>query len=179
VEASTESARRFATPEAYRADYPGNVISDELAEARSRNRLGMIQTCLGWAKANTGRVDEAHSDFESADGLLMKNIVGLPGYPLNVYWGKSLMMQGKHREAFDRLAVDGLIAWDEEARKALKECYVAFNGDEAGFDEYASSIKSKKAETLEDFTLPGFSEGEYSLADLKGEVTLVAFWHPG
>jgi hypothetical protein len=179
VKASSEKAQRFTTPEAYRADYPGNVISDELAKTRSQNRLGMIYTCRGWAKANTGQVDEALLDFESADGLLMKNIVGLPDYPLNIYWGKTLMMRGENRQAFERLAVDGLIGGNDDARQALKESYIAFNGGETGFDDYALSFKRKKAKTLEDFTLPGFSEGEYSLADLKGDITLISFWNPG
>jgi tetratricopeptide (TPR) repeat protein len=179
VEASSEKARRFTDPEAYRADYPGNVISDELAEKRGRNRSGMIQTYWGWAKANTGRFDEAMMDFESADGLLMKNVIGLSNYPLNIYWGRTLMMQGRHRKAFERLSVDGLIGGNEEALEALKESYIAFNGGEKGFDDYASSVKKKKAVMLEDFTLPGFSEGEYRLAELKGDVTLISFWNPG
>jgi hypothetical protein len=179
VKTSAEKARRFASPEAYRADYPGNVISDELAEKRGRNRLGMIHTYRGWAKANTGQVDEAFLDYESADGLLMKNVVGIPDYPLNVYWGKTLMMQGKHREAFERFAVDGLIGGNDEAYEALEESYIAFKGDAEGFDDHASSVKRKKAVTIEDFTLPGFSEGEHRLADLKGKVTLISFWNPG
>jgi tetratricopeptide (TPR) repeat protein len=178
VKTSCATARRFANPDAYRADYPSNVISDEEAEARAQNRLGMILIYQGWAKANTGRPAEALEDFAAADGLVTKNVVGVSNDPLDTYWGKTLMLQGRYREAFERLAVEALIVGNEEAHDALLESYVAFNGSEKGFDDYASSYQKKAAKTIDDFSLPGFSEGRYSLGDLKGDVTLICFWHP-
>jgi hypothetical protein len=178
VKTSCEKARRLANADTYRADYPSNVISDDEAEAKGNNRLGMILTYQGWAKANTDQADDALADFAMADGLVTKNILGISDHPLNVYWGKTLMLQDKHREAFERLAVDGLTAGDEDAYDALINSYVAFNGNAEGFDDYASSYQRKVTKTLDNFTLPGFSGGEFSLADLKGDVTLITFWHP-
>jgi hypothetical protein len=178
VKTSCENAREFANADTYRADYPSNVFSDEEAEAKGKNRLGMILTYQGWAKANSGQVEEALADFEMADGLVTKNFLGISDYPLNVYWGKTLMLEDKHNEAFERMAVDGLIARNEDAHEALMKSYVAFNGTAEGFGDYATSYQRKVAKTLDDFTLPGFSDGEYSLSDLKGDVTLLVFWHP-
>lgn len=94
LERSCEGARPLANAEGFRADYPDNVFSDLEADASGKNRLGMLLTYAGWGKANTNRIESALADFQKAEGLVLKNGLGLADLPLHVFWGKTLMMQG-------------------------------------------------------------------------------------
>lgn len=171
-------AMGMASAEAYRADYPDDEFTDEEVDAAAKNRLGMLLVKNGWARANQGQLYDALADFARADDLVRRSYFDVPEYDLDLYWGKTLMMTGEHEAAMEKFAADGLIMRNEEALAGLKEAYVAVHGEESGFQAYASKLHRDIAKTVEDFDLLDYEGDRRRFSDLKGDVTLLAFWFP-
>jgi len=69
VQAFCAAARPQANAETFKSDYPDiENYSEEQFEAAGRNREALILGYEGWAKANTGKVDEALADSISTPG---------------------------------------------------------------------------------------------------------------
>lgn len=173
-----EKARPLATAESYRADYPKRELSDEeLAEA-AENRLGMILVMTGWARANQGEIDAALVELAQADTLVPHSYVGTAEYGLDLYRAKTLIMKGDFEGAMDQFAVEALIMRNADAFAGMRKAYALLHGDTTGFDEYASEVHRSVARTMEDFRLSGYDGTTASFSDLRGDVTLLAFWFP-
>jgi tetratricopeptide (TPR) repeat protein len=173
-----EKARPLATAEAYRTQWSEHEFTDEEAEKAARNRRGMIAGKDAWAKANTGRVEEALAEFTEADQWVNRSYLGVPEYDFNLHWANTLIMKGRYDDAIDRLATEALVMGREEAVAALKEAYVGKNGGDSEFDRYAERLHRKVARSVDDFTLRDYKGTPHTFADLRGEVTLLAFWFP-
>jgi len=132
----------------------------------------------GWARANQGQLYDALADFAKADDMVRRSYFDVPEYDLDLYWAKTLMMTGNHEAAIERFAAEGLIMRNEEALAGLKEAYIGVHGDESGFDAYAATLHRSIAKTIEDFDLPDYKGDRHSFSDLRGDVTLLAFWFP-
>lgn len=171
-------AEPFANAETFRADYPNEDYSDEEIEIAGRNRVGLLLTYDGWAKVNTGEVDDGLSEFAEAEGLLRRSYFGFPANELYHYWGTALLDDGDARGAIDKLASAALFGGQEEAMEPLKQAYLATGGSESGFDEFVWAQRLKLAKTVDDFTLSDYDGQPRSFAELRGKVTLLNFWHP-
>jgi len=171
-------AEEFANAEAYRREYPTAKLSQEELEKRGRNRKGLILSYTGWAKANTGRIQEALSDYKAADKFMERAYMGYSNWELDYFWGETLAKAGRFEEAIDRLARKALFGEDEDARKALHEAYTKLKGSDAGFDDYLWKLRTELARPIEDFTLEGYDGSRLTLSSFKGKVVLLAFWFP-
>jgi tetratricopeptide (TPR) repeat protein len=178
VTAAVAKAEPLATGESIQKDYPNRQFTPADLDRRANSRKGFLLTYRGWAKANTGAAAEALKDFQAADPLISRNFVGASMDPLDLYWGKALLLTGQFDAAVDRLARPALFGGDPEYQAVLKEVYLKKGGDEAGFDAYLEGLRPKYAKAMVDFTLPDYAGKEFDFASSHGKVTLLAFWFP-
>jgi hypothetical protein len=66
----------------------------------------------------------------------------------------------------------------EEAMAGLEKAYVGKNGSEDGFEAFAGKLHAKIAPTVDEFELPDYEGKRNKYADIRGDVTLLAFWFP-
>lgn len=173
-----ETALDRATPEAYLADHPDREVTAEQAEERARRRRALALAPLGWARYQLGRVEEARATFARAEPTTEATYVGVPETDLYSYWGRVELAEGNAERALDLLAPDAIIGGDETAREALREAYLALRDDRPAFEEWMWAERKRLARTVDDFTLPTYDGGEFSLSSLGDRVVLLAFWFP-
>jgi tetratricopeptide (TPR) repeat protein len=170
----------LATAETFRSDYPDDDFSDERVDFSVKRRRGWSVAYTGAALTNLGRLEEASAVFEGAEELgALSNYVGLPETPLNRYWGKAELLQGRPDRAAELLAPDAVMGRDESALDDLRAAYAAANGSEEGFDSYLASVRQSIATVIDDVTLNDYSGRPVSLASMNGKVYVMAFWNPG
>ena len=169
-------ARPKADAATWRAEWPDIEATDERAEKAGLNRQGMLLVKDSWARSNLGDVDGALDGFARADELVDSSYVGIPGYGLNLYWGRTCMMKGDADGAMEKFAPDALIARDDEAAAALRQAYAVATGSEDGFASWSCRKRLGIVKKADDFELPDSSGARHSFADLRGEVTLLNFW---
>ena len=174
------SMGRFANAETFRSDYPDDDFSDERVEFSVKRRRAWASAYGGVALIHLDRLDEASAVFEeAADLATLVNYVGVPETPLNRYWGKAELLQGRPERAAELLAPDALMGSNDSALDDLRAAYVASNGSEEGFESYLSSVRQSIATVIDDVTLDNYSGNPVSLASMSGKVFLLAFWNPG
>jgi len=175
-----KSMGQFANAETFRSDYPDDDFSDERVESSVQRRRGWAAAYKGAALIHLDRLDEASAVFdEAADLSELSNYVGVPETPLNRYWGKKELLQGRPERAAELLAPDALMGHDESALDDLKAAYVASNGSEEGFEDYILSVRQSIATVIDDVTLNNYSGDPVNLASMSGKVFVMAFWNPG
>ena len=171
---------QFANAETFRSDYPDDDFRDERVESSVQRRRGWAAAYKGAALIHLDRLDEASAVFdEAADLSELSNYVGVPETPLNRYWGKKELLQGRPERAAELLAPDALMGHDGSALDDLKAAYVASNGSEEGFEDYILSVRQSIATVIDDVTLDNYSGNPVSLASMRGKVFVLAFWNPG
>jgi len=174
------SMAQFANAKTFRADYPDDDFSDERVEFSVNRRRGWASAYEGAALIHLDRLDEATTVLEEAADLsTLSNYVGVPEFPLNRYWGKAELMQGRPERAAELLAPDALMGRDESALDDFRAAYVATNGSEEGFENYQSAVRQSIATVIDDVTLNNYSGDSLSLASMAGKVYVMAFWNPG
>jgi len=174
------SMRQFANAETFRADYPDDDFSDERVESSVNRRRGWASAYEGGALIHLDRLDEATTVFEEVAELsTLSNYVGVPEFPLNKYWGKAELAQGRPERAAELLAADALMGRDEAALEDLRAAYVATNGSNEGFESYLATVRQSIATVIDDVTLDDYSGNSVSLASMSGKVYVMAFWNPG
>jgi hypothetical protein len=171
-------ARPMATADVLRSEYPDQKFSEEEITKAVDERVGMLLTGDGWARANLGEVDEALADFAEADKRIPRYYFDIPEYDLYVYWGNTLMMAGDLAAAIDRFAFNGLVMQNDAALAGLKRAYAGQHGSGDGFDAYAKQLHRKVARTIHDFEMPNYAGNRFRFADIQGEVTLLSLWFP-
>jgi len=178
VSSYCDKARPLATADAYRTEWSEYEFTDEEAEKAAKYRKGMVAGKDAWAKANTGRVDEALAQFAEADGWVNRSYLGVPDYDFNLHWADALIMKGRYDDAIGQLATEALVIRRDEAMEGLKKAYNGKNGSDSEFEKYAEKLHRKIAKNVDDFALPDYKGAQHKFADLRGEVTLLAFWFP-
>jgi hypothetical protein len=169
-------AQPKADAETWRAEWPDIEATDERAEKAGLNRQGMLLVKDSWARANLGDVAGALDGFARAEELVDSSYIGIPGYDLNSYWGRALMMNGDAEGAIEKFAPDALIVGDDEAVAAVKRAYATVNGTEDGYAAWSCRKRLEIAKKTDDFELPDANGARHRFADLMGEVTLLNIW---
>lgn len=178
VLAYSDRARPFATPEAYKNDYPDRKMDDEELQERARNREGMIYTYSGWAKARKGMLDKAFEDFEAADARTKRMYLGDTYGELDYFWGRTLALSGKLDQALDRLAAKAIFGEDEESQAAMREAYIKKHGSEDQYGAFIETQRIRLARRIDDFSLKGYSGEDLTLSSFAGKVIVLSFWFP-
>jgi hypothetical protein len=171
-------ARAMANAQAVRASDPNREFSEEELTAEVNDRAGRLLVKDAWARANQGEVKEALVDFARADALIPRYYFDIPEYGLNVYWARTLAMEGEFDAAIERLATDALVMRNDAAAAALRDAYVGREGSESGFERFAADLHRRVARPIDDFEMPDYTGTRHRFSDLKGEVTLLALWFP-
>ena len=63
-------------------------------------------------------------------------------------------------------------------RCGMMKAYTAKNGGKEGFDQYAKKLHVEIAPQVDQFELPDYDGKRVKYADIRGDVTLLAFWFP-
>lgn len=173
-----KKGEQFATPEAYKNDYPDREMTAEELASRGKNREGLLLTYAGWAKAKTGRPVDALSDFAKAEKLVHYTYMNYSYGKLDYYWGLTLIQSGLLDDALNRLSPLAVFGEEEDARQAMKEAYVKKNGSEANYDEFVKQQRLKFSKQIDDFTLADYNGDAVALSSFKGKVIVLSFWFP-
>jgi hypothetical protein len=160
----------------WRAEWPDQEATDERAEQAGLNRQGMLLVKDSWARAKLGDVDGALAGFARANEIIDRSFVDIPGYELNRYWGRTLMMKGEAEGAIEKFAPDALIVGDEDVAAELRQAYAEAHGSEAGYADWACRKRLEIAKAGEDFELPDASGTRHRFDVLRGEATLLNIW---
>jgi len=178
VRTYSKKAWPMADAKGFRADYPERDFTDEEIQKAGDNRTGMVAGKEAWALANMGMVDDALSHFKMTEMKLSRSFVGVPDYDIGLHWANTLLMKGDYDGAIKQFAPEALIMGSEEALAGLEKAYVGKNGSDDGFDAFAGELHAKIAPTVKQFELPDYDGKRNQYADIKGDVTLLAFWFP-
>jgi tetratricopeptide (TPR) repeat protein len=178
VLAAAAKGEPLTSPESVQKDAPNRQFTPADLKRRSDSRKSFLLTYRGWAKANTGDAVGALADFQAADPLITRNFVGTSYDPLDLYWGKALLMAGRFDDAISRLARPALFGGDPEYKTVLKEAYLKKGEAEAGFDAWLEGLRPTYARAMADFTLPDYAGQEFRFASTQGKVVLLSFWFP-
>jgi tetratricopeptide (TPR) repeat protein len=170
--------RPLANAESFRSDYPERDFTDEEVEKAGANRLGMISGKDAWAMANLGQIDEALAEFASAGKSISRSYVGVLEYDVGLHWAKTLLKKGDYEGAIEQFAPEALIMSNEDALAGLRKAYAKKNGSEDGFEGYAEKLHFEIAPKVKDFELPDYDGKRVKYRDVRGDVTLLAFWFP-
>jgi hypothetical protein len=178
AESWADTALTQASPEAYRADYPGREFSDEVVAQRAANRRTFALGHKAWAAYQQGRTEEAMALFaEGADDMNF-TYVGAPETPLHTYWGRAAFEQGDLDRAAELVEADAVMGGSEFAMDTLRQVHVARTGSEEGFEAYLTAARQRLARTVDDVTLSHYSGAEFQLASTRDKVVLLSFWFP-
>lgn len=178
VRAYCGKARPLANAATYRQDYPEYDFTDEEVEDAGANRAGMVAGKDAWALANLGKVDEALEQFATTESTLNRSYVGVQDYGIGGHWANALLMKGDYDAALERFAPEALIMGDEAALEGFKKAYVGKHGKEEGFEKFARKMHVEIAPKVKGWELPDYGGARVKFADIKGGVTLLAFWFP-
>ena len=173
-----DKARPLATPGAYREEWPKYEFTDEEAARAAKNREAMLSTKDGWAKANTGDLNAALADFALAGGNIQRNYLDIPDDDLYIHWAHTLVLSGDYQAAADKFAPDALLMGNEDALAGLHATYEKMHGTMAGFADYSRELRKSITRTVDDFELPDYDGNRKRFSELRGDVTLLAFWFP-
>jgi hypothetical protein len=138
----------------------------------------MLSTKDGWAKANTGELDAALADFALADSNIRRNYLGIPDDDLYIHWANTLVLSGDYQAAIDKFAPDALVMCNEDAMAGLKTAYEKMKGSDSGFEAYSAALHKSITRVVDDFELPDYEGNRKRFSELRGEVTMLAFWFP-
>ena len=174
----SDGALQMATPQAFRALYPGRQSSEERVREWVNSTVGLIHTFKGWALSNLGHTEEALAAFGVAEEKVYYFYLGFPEDNLHLYLGRTLMGQRDYEGAIEKLAPGAILGGRDDELEALREAYAALNGGDDGFDEYVAETRRSIAVPADDFTLPDYDGGQLTLSSLRGRVVLLAFWFP-
>jgi tetratricopeptide (TPR) repeat protein len=179
--AESETLLRRNTPENIRAEAGAQKLTDEqVRQSVARNR-GQALLARGRAALELKESRAALADFAEAGKLASYDFVGLPAWPfrdLDLYWAKALLQNGDPQGALKKISVDAMIRGGAEAMQVLSEAYRAQGGN-GSLEEYIARTRPSIARTIPEFSAYDYNKKKVRYADLKGEVTLIAFWNPG
>jgi hypothetical protein len=173
-----QKGEQFATPEAYKKDYPDREMTDKELTSRGKNREGLLLTYAGWAKANTGRPIDALNDFGKAEKLIHYTYMDYSYGKLDYYWGLTLIQSGLLDDALNRLSPLAIFGEEEDAQQAMKETYTKKNGSDSNYDEFVKQQRMKFSKQIDDFSLADYDGNQVALSSFKGKVVVVSFWFP-
>lgn len=174
----SDATLALSTPEAVKADFPNRNFSEEELGERAGDRKANSLTNRGWALINLGKAEEGIAAFEEANEYVGQFYVGFPDNNLGIYWAKALIKQGEHESAMKKIAAEAVFGFREEPKKILQELFAKRNGGEEGYEDFVWELRKKLAKTTDDFTLPDYDGQNHKFSDLRGKVTLLAFWFP-
>ncbi|MCW8985564.1 MAG: hypothetical protein OQK55_09490 [Thermoanaerobaculales bacterium] len=169
-------AQPKANAATWKAEWPDIEATDERAEEAGLNRQGMLLVKDSWARAKLGDVEGALAGFTRADEIVDRSYVGIPGYDLNLYWGRAYIMTGDAAGAMEKFAPDALIVGDDDAAAALRQAYAMVNESDDDFVTWSCRKRLEIAKKADDFELPDSSGARHRFTDLRGEATLLNIW---
>ena len=168
-----------STSETIRAE-AGEKLSDEQAAKSADRRRGQAFMLMGRAALELNDAQTALAHFGSAAKTADHQYAGLLSWPyeeLNLYWAKALLKSGDARAAMDKIAAEAVIQGDKPALEVLQESLKTAGIKETP-QQYSDRARPRIAKTMPAFSAVDYDKKKLSWGELKGQVTLLAFWAP-
>jgi peroxiredoxin len=176
IEADIQNKKKEKKPEFYsESDWKKsqNMITGQLLFVKGRSLYEM------------GRKKEALKDLEKAAVM-----TDYAEPSINFYYTKSLMDEGRNKEAYDKVSFfmsEGNSS--TEINSLFEELYIKVKGSNIGYKEHAAALTKKSykkmSQKLEgeminepapDFMLVDLDGNEISLDQYKGKIVIIDFW---
>ena len=125
-----------------------------------------------------GDFEAALKNYELSSQFLPVNFVGLGFGDLNLLWAEALIQQEEYEQALNVTAREALLGGAEEALELFRKAYLGNGGREDEFSEYSAQRRQEVSPEMLPFTAYDYEGGKVAFSDLKGKVTLLAFWFP-
>ena len=170
-----EAGLAFATPEAFKAQWPD--YDDVYAARAGRRRTAYCKAYQGWAEANLGQFEAALASFTTGVENTSYSLLGVDETPLHLYWGQTLTLMGEPEDAMNRLGVEALFG-SKEAKQAYTDAWVAAHGTGKGLEERLWALRQEHAKPLPQFSLPNYEGETFESTEHIGDVMLIAAWNP-
>ena len=170
-----EAGLAFATPEAFKAQWPD--YDDVYAARAGRRRTAYCKAYQGWAEANLGQFEAALASFTTGVENTSYSLLGVDETPLHLYWGQTLTLMGEPEDAMNRLGVEALFG-SKEAKQAYTDAWVAAHGTGEGLEERLWALRQEHAKPLPQFSLPNYEGETFESTEHIGDVMLIAAWNP-
>lgn len=156
--------------------------SEDLTEEQRKTRIDEQRVRAlsnrGWAQANLGDAAAAEESFKQGSALDIPNYLGVSNFPLKLYWGKTLLAEGRAAEALEMLSSQALYGASAEAEAAFRTAWELLNPDHEGFEKALWESRVERAKTIDDFSLPRDDGTNFQMASLRGKTVYLAFWFP-
>jgi hypothetical protein len=151
----------------------------ELQKEVDQNR-GRATFILGRAALESNDTESALVHFTEAGKLARHDYAGLTCWPLgdlNVHWAKALLKSGNARSALQKISKDAIIQEKKEALELLADAHksAGIKGDLQG---YIERTRPAIARSMPSFYAYDYDKRKVSYDQLKGRVTMLAFWFP-
>ena len=162
-------------------------LDGELAEADPadinttrmiKRSKGFAMEALGASLAGKGELDEALNAFADAEKSITFNFAG------NVYgefrdsWASALLQKKDYSKAMEVLTPDAVFLSKPSSLELYKEAFVAAGNKESQLAAHIERQRKELARKVPEFTVFDYQGNPANFSDLKGEVTLLAFWFP-
>lgn len=165
----------LANPEAFKAQWPD--ISDEDAESWGRRRQAYVAAYKGWALENLGQHDDALGAFAENAAKTTFSLLGVDDTPLHLYWGQSLLRQGRPEEAMGKLQLEALFG-PSEALDAYRQAWIEVHGAEGGLDDHLWAMRRQHSKPMPQFTLANYAGETVDTVNIQDHVIVVTSWSP-
>jgi tetratricopeptide (TPR) repeat protein len=166
------------TPEKVRAEAEDEELTDEQVAERIRDRKGEALYRIGKANVQLGEVEKGLAAYKDASAFVPLSAAGFSYSDFYKAWARTLLDTGDHKAAMNTIAADAVTAGDEDALAIFKEAYLADGGSESRFDGYVEKLRLEVAKPVPSFAAYDYDGKKLEYGNLKGKVTLLAFWFP-
>jgi len=175
VSRQADASLVLANPEAFKTQWPD--ISDEDAESWGHRRQAYVAAYKGWALENLGQHDQALTTFAENADKTTYTFLGVDDTPLHLYWGQSLLRQGRPEEAMERLTLEALFG-SKEAMDTFHKAWVASHGSDDGLEDRLWALRMEHSKPLPEFALANYENETIETRAMAGEVMLISAWSP-
>jgi len=168
------------TPEKIRADAGAEKRTDEQVKNSLERYRGQALTLLGRASLELKDTKAALAHFAEAGKLAKYDYAGLPVWPfedLNLHWAKALLESGDARGAMAQVSRDAIIQEKKDAIDLLGEAHRGA-GIKETLQRYIERRRPAITKPMPQFAAYDYDKKKVRYDQMKGTVTLLAFWSP-
>jgi len=161
---------------------PADAEGDKTKRKRSETRLAALKcealTLWGQSLVETGDPTAGIEKYQQAEPLEIRNVAGVGFDDLPILWANALLQSKDPAEAMRVLAADALIGRRQEAVELYRKAYLEAGNPDSGWEAYRTAKLNELAKPMIPFEATGYDGKSSPFDDLKGKVTMVAFWFP-
>lgn len=139
---------------------------------------GEAMEALASALSEKGEVDQALEIFAEAEKSISFNFAGIVYGDFRSSYASALLKKQDYNKAMEVLTPDVVFLNKESAFDLYKEAYLAAGNKESELSAHLENQRKALGKTVPEFTVYDYEGKAVNYSDIKGKVTLLAFWFP-